>query len=103
MLTVIETPMFLRYADGVIDEQERAALVNHLSVNPTDGDVIPGAAPLRKLRWSRPGMGKRGGVRIIYFTQLASGEVKLLIVYPKSHTENLSTAFLRELRKLFME
>jgi hypothetical protein len=48
-------------------------------------------------------MGKRGGVRVIYFTTLADGTVSLLIVYPKSKTENLSPTFLRELRRLFLE
>ena len=37
------------------------------------------------------------------YTTLADGTVSLLIVYPKSKTENLSPAFLRELRKLFLE
>ena len=46
---------------------------------------------------------KRGGVRVIYFTTLADGTVSLLIVYPKSKTENLSPTFLRELRRLFLE
>ena len=103
MLTVIETAMFQRYASGVWSDEERGEFVDFIAANPEAGDVIPGAAPLRKVRWSRDGMGKRGGVRIIYFTTLADGTVSLLIVYPKSKTENLSPAFLRELRKLFLE
>lgn len=62
--------------------------------------MIPGAAPLRKVRWSRDGMGKRGGVRVVYFAKLADGTVSLLIIYPKSKTESMSVAFLRELRKM---
>lgn len=103
MLTVIETPIFLRYAAAVWDDEERAEFVDFIAENPTAGDVIPGAVPLRKVRWSRQGIGKRGGVRVIYFTTQADGTVSLLMVYPKSHTENLSPAFLRELRKLFLE
>ncbi|MFT3815525.1 MAG: transcriptional regulator [Acidovorax sp.] len=103
MLTVIETAMFQRYADGVWGDNERNAFVDFIAANPEAGDVIPGALPLRKVRWSRDGMGKRGGVRVIYFTTLADGTISLLLVYPKSKTENLSPAFLRELRKLFLE
>jgi mRNA-degrading endonuclease RelE of RelBE toxin-antitoxin system len=77
--------------------------VNFIAANPESGDVIPGAAPLRKVRWSRDGMGKRGGVRVIYFTTQADGTVTLLIVYPKSRTESLSPAFLRALRQLIKE
>ena len=103
MLTVIETAMFQRYADGVWSDDERGEFVDFIAANPEAGNVIPGATPLRKVRWSREGMGKRGGVRVIYYTTLADGTVSLLIVYPKSKTENLSPAFLRELRKLFLE
>lgn len=103
MLTVIETAMFQRYADGVWSDDERGEFVDFIAANPEAGNVIPGATPLRKVRWSREGMGKRGGVRVIYYTTLADGTVSLLIVYPKSKTESLSPAFLRELRKLFLE
>jgi hypothetical protein len=103
MLTVIETAIFRRYAEGVWSEDERSEFVDFIATNPEAGSVIPGATPLRKVRWSRDGMGKRGGVRVIYFTTLADGTVSLLIVYPKSKTENLSPTFLRELRKLFLE
>lgn len=101
MLTVIETPNFLRYAQRVWNDAEREEFVNWISENPEAGDVIPGALGLRKVRWSRAGMGKRGGARVIYWTRLASGQVVLLTVYDKSTQDNLSAAFLRELAKLY--
>ncbi len=100
MLTVIETPMFQRYAASVWGDDEREAFIDWIAQNPEAGDVIPGATPLRKVQWSRTGAGKRGGVRVIYYTTQADGTVSLLIVYPKSTTDNLSQAFLKELRKL---
>lgn len=100
MLTVVETLMFQRYAASVWGDDERDAFIDWIAQNPDAGDVIPGAAPLRKVRWGRAGAGKRGGVRVIYYTTLTDGTVSLLIVYSKSTTDNLSQAFLRELRKL---
>lgn len=100
MLTVIETPMFIRYANDVWSDNEREEFVDFIAANPEAGDVIPEFTPLRKVRWSSQGKGKRGGVRVIYYTRPTAGKVNLLIVYPKSKTENLSQAFLRELRKL---
>ena len=100
MFTVTETAIFIRYASEVWSDSEREAFVDWISVNPEVGDVIPDFAPLRKVRWAGQGKGKRGGVRVIYYTRLAVGTVNLLIVYPKSRTENLSHAFMRELRKL---
>jgi len=92
--------MFQRYAARVWGDVERTAFVDWIATNPQAGDVIPGFAPLRKVRWSRAGMGKRGGVRVIYYLMPDRGTVSLLVVYAKSVSDNLSPAFLRELRKL---
>jgi len=100
MLTVVETAMFQRYAASVWSDDERHEFIGWIAEHPEAGDVIPGATPLRKVRWSRTGSGKRGGTRVIYYTRPAAGTVYLLIVYPKSTTENLSPAFLAELRKV---
>jgi len=100
MLTVIETEMFQRYAERVWRDREHMDFINWIAANPLAGDVIPGFAPLRKVRWGQAGWGKRGGVRVIYYTTLMQGTVSLLMVYPKSTTDNLSPAFLRELRKI---
>jgi len=103
MLTVIETEMFQRYAGRVWNDAERMDFIDWIADNPLAGDVIPGFAPLRKVRWGQAGRGKRGGVRVIYYATLAHGTLSLLVVYPKSTTNNLSPAFLRELRKLLQE
>jgi len=103
MLTVIETEVFQRHAARVWGEDERMGFVDWIADNPLAGDVIPGFAPLRKVRWGQAGRGKRGGVRVIYYTLLTQGTVNLLMVYPKSTTDTLSPAFLRELRKLLQE
>ncbi len=36
-------------------------------LRPEQGPVIRGGGGLRKVRWARPGGGKRGGLRIIYY------------------------------------
>ena len=59
--------------------------------------VIPGTDGVRKARWSRAGMGKRGGVRVIYFNEL-EGHTWLLIVYAKAKFDNLPVEFLAKLR-----
>lgn len=51
MLTVIETPVFLRYAAKVWDETEREAFFTWLAEHPDAGDVIPATGGLRKVRW----------------------------------------------------
>jgi hypothetical protein len=100
MYTVIETPEFMARAREVWSDDEREAFVDWISVNPEAGDVIPGASPLRKVRWTRAGMGKRGAARVIYFNRLADGTVVLLLVYAKAKFDNLRPAFLLKLKEL---
>lgn len=66
---------------------------------PVVGDVIPGSGGLRKVRWSRGGMGKRGGTRVIYYNMLSEGSIWLLIVYTKAKFDNLPAAFLKQLKE----
>ena len=67
-----------------------------ISENPLAGEVISGTGSLRKVRWTRQGMGKRGGARVIYFNRLAGGEVVLLLVYAKAKFGNLRPELLLE-------
>ena len=57
MRTVIETEIFKRYADDIWNDLEREEFITWIAANPLVGDVIPGSGGLRKVRWSRPGMG----------------------------------------------
>jgi hypothetical protein len=97
MNTVAETDVFQRYALSVWTDEERSAFVNWIAENPLSGDVIPGSGGCRKVRWSRSGMGKRAGVRVIYFNG-ADGRVWLLIVYAKAKFDNLPAEFLAKLK-----
>ena len=78
MHTVVETAEFQKQAKAVWSDTEREAFIDWISANPDAGDVIPGADGARKVRWSRPGMGKRGGVRVIYFHLTAEEIVRKL-------------------------
>lgn len=98
MRTVAETPVFIRYAAEVWTDAERQEFISFIAANPLAGDLIRGSGGCRKVRWSRGGMGKRGGARIIYF--LAEDEtIWLLIVYTKAKFDNLPTSFLADMKK----
>lgn len=89
MRTVIETPTFQRQAAALWTAVERDAFIDFIAGNPDAGDVIPGADGARKLRWQRPGMGKRGGARVIYFHLVGDEVVLLVMVYAKAERENV--------------
>ena len=65
--------------------------------------MIPGSGGIRKVRWSRAGIGKSGGVRVIYYTRSLEGEVVLLTLYAKADTDNLTGAVLKEIRRALEE
>ena len=97
MHTVAETEIFQRHAASVWSESERLEFVEWIAANPLAGDVIPGSGGCRKVRWSRSGMGKRGGARVIYFN-VVYGRIWLLIAYAKAKFDNLPAEFLSKLK-----
>ncbi len=96
----IELPTFSRYREDYFDDSALLDLQNYLIEQPTAGDLVPGTGGVRKLRWSRAGMGKRGGLRVLYYVQDAKGRIWLLTVYAKSARENIPNELLNELRKV---
>jgi hypothetical protein len=101
MFTVIESSVFIKYAQAIWSDEERVAFINWIAINPLAGDVIPGSGGCRKIRWSRRGIGKRSGSRVIYFNHLDAGKIYLMIVYTKSKFDNLPNEFLDQLKKEF--
>ena len=101
MLTIVETPTFLRCADVIWVDDELMAFKVWLAGHALLGDVILGAQGLRKVRWSRQGMGRRGGARVIYYNPLGDGLIVLLMAYTKAKFDNLPADFLLALKKEF--
>lgn len=99
MHTIIETPTFVADAKDLWSEEERGAFCAWVAANPEAGDVIPGSGGCRKIRWLRSGMGKRGGVRVIYFTRLTKGEIWLLVIYAKNVQGNIPAHILKAIRE----
>ena len=103
MLTVVETLLFQRQWPQYWTEEERGEFAAFIATDPLVGVVVRDSGGIRKVRWSREGSGKSGGVRVIYFTRLAEGEVVLLTLYAKSKTDNLTGAKLKEIRRALEE
>lgn len=99
MLTVVETLLFQKQWLLYWTEEERGEFAAYIAENPEAGDVVPSSGGIRKVRWRRAGLGKSGGVRVIYFTRTAEEELVLLTLYAKSTTDNLTGAKLKEIRR----
>ena len=63
------------------------------------GDVIPGSGGVRKLRWGVAGLGKRGGLRVIYFLRLRHGEIWMLTLYAKNVADNIPAKVLKKIKE----
>jgi hypothetical protein len=89
-ITVAETAVFMRQAASVWTDEERSEFVDFIARNPEAGDLIAETGGIRKVRWSRQGSGKRGGVRVIYFYHRSDVPLYLLMIYAKARREDLS-------------
>lgn len=103
MLTVVETALFQRQWQLYWTEEERGAFAAYIANHPIAGDVVPGSGGIRKVRWGKAGMGKSGGVRVIYFTKTTEGQLVLLTIYAKTKTDNLTGSTLKEIRRVLEE
>ena len=101
-LLFIETPIFTDEIRRLLPEEEYRHLQHELLFRPDAGHLIPGSGGLRKLRWQRPGTGKRGGLRIIYYFD-PPAVAYMLFPYKKNVQENLSPRQLKYLRNLIKE
>ena len=100
LLTVAELPEYIRSAGKLLSEADRRALVDYLAAHPRAGSLIEGTGGVRKLRWARDGMGKSGGVRVIYYFHSEAMPLYLLTIFAKNERANLSRAERNELAGL---
>ena len=100
LVTVVETPEFIRRVEKLLDDDERESIIAYLAANPKAGYLIPGTGGVRKLRWGLEGRGKRGGARIIHFFHSTQLPVFLLTAFAKNERADLSQADRNSFRKL---
>ena len=100
MHTVVELPEYMRRAKRLLSEDDGQELIDYLAEHPKAGIIMPGTGGIRKLRWARTGMGKRGGVRIIYYYHNEQIPIYLLTLYSKGVKDDLTSSERRALREL---
>jgi mRNA-degrading endonuclease RelE of RelBE toxin-antitoxin system len=97
---VIATATYEKRVVKWLTSEDRMEMEAYIVSDPEAHPIIPGTKGVRKARWSRPGMGKRGGLRLIYYFWVEPNAVLLLTVYAKNEKENLSDADKKEIRKI---
>jgi len=98
---------YLVEAERLLGAEGMRAVVDAVAANPDIGDVMPDTGGFRKLRAARPGMGKRGGARVIYIHRSEKSPVFLFAIFAKNEIVNLSQSERNALKlradKLFAE
>ena len=99
-MTAVETRRFLEDAAGILSEGERADQVAYLGAHPDQGDVAPDSGGLRKRRWARAEMGKRGGARVITISTVSGCLCSYWLPCAKNEQSNLSAMERKGIRQL---
>lgn len=89
-LVFIETTVFSKIRRELMKDDEFQELQSYLLKYYEEGDTISHSGGCKKIRWGRHGMGKRSGIRIIYYVRQTSRRLYLLLAYPKNTKADLT-------------
>jgi len=100
-LVFFETLVFTRLLPDYLGDEAYRALQEALLENPELGAVMPGTGGFRKTRWedARRGKGKRGGLRVIYYSLKADKQIWFFTLYDKNEATDLSSSEKKLLKK----
>jgi len=100
---IVSLSAYETQVSALLTEEERLAMEFFVACGPEDHPVIPGSGGFRKARWARPGKGKSGGFRVVYFFLAKPGRIYMATIYAKSRRETLSAADRNVLAKIATE
>lgn len=103
MRRVIRSSRYQRAAARLLRPSVQQEMEEAIAVEPGRHPLIPGTGGFRKARWRRPGGGKSGGVRVIYYFLVRPDLIFLADMYAKNEKENLTHAERNELQKIASE
>jgi mRNA-degrading endonuclease RelE of RelBE toxin-antitoxin system len=101
--TFIQLVVFFKSASKLLSDEDVRLLENFLLENPKSGRVIEGTGGLRKMRWAKMGLGKRGGVRVVYFWAERRSTLYFFDVYNKTERLDLSASDKKRLAAILKE
>jgi len=99
MQTLVPIGTFEETARKLLGKAGFDDLLEFLARRPRAGRIIQGTGGLRKARFARPGKGKSGGARVIYYYHNDTRPILLLLIYAKADQDNLTDAQKAQLKK----
>ena len=99
--TVIQTLSFeAAVKSAKMGDDEVTATIDYVASNPKGGDLMVGTGGVRKARIAKPGAGKSGGYRVVWWFGGDDIPIFLLSAFGKNEKDNLSKAERNALRRL---
>ena len=83
----------------MLSDEEREEIAAFISQNPKAGSVVMGTGGVRKMRWARPGSGKSGGLRVLYYNIFKAEEIWLLTQYARNSKSNMQAHELKLIKE----
>lgn len=102
-MVIKETAIFTNIIQQLITDDEYILLQEYLVCFPKYGKLIKGSKGLRKFRWKKANIGKRGGIRIIYYFLEQQDQIYFLYAYQKNQQADLTAQQLKQLVALVKE
>ncbi|MEN8800612.1 MAG: type II toxin-antitoxin system RelE/ParE family toxin [Thiogranum sp.] len=99
MQTLVPIGTFEEKARKLLGRTGFDDLLEFLARRPKAGRIIQGTGGLRKVRFARPGKGKSGGARVIYYYHNDTKPILLLLIYAKANQDNLTDAQKAQLKR----
>ncbi|MCL4510053.1 MAG: type II toxin-antitoxin system RelE/ParE family toxin [Bacteroidetes bacterium] len=103
LIEFCELPSFTNTFSDIATDEELLELQLELCENPQKGDLVKGTGGARKVRMRRPGRGKSGGARVIYYWQDEEGVIWLIKAYAKSVAAELTAKEKKQIAKVIDE
>jgi hypothetical protein len=100
VVAILKVRSYEKRAKRLLPEAVRMEMENAIASAPALHPVVQGAGGVRKARWSRPGSGKSGGVRVIFYFHVAANEMWFLDIYAKNEKDNISNDDKKAYRKI---
>lgn len=102
-MVLIESLHFSKHVYDYLTEGDYLSLQWELTLYPDIGDIIPGLNGARKIRCSKEGSGKRGGVRVIYYFRAQQNHIHMLAIYNKREKTDLTENDKKAIRRMIQE
>ena len=99
MQTLVPIGTFEEKARKLLGKAGFDNLLEFLARRAKAGRLIQGTGGLRKVRFARPGKGKSGGARVIYYYHNDTKPILLLLIYAKAAQDNLTDAQKAQLKR----